>query len=157
MGIEIPPEVAASEQVPEDLDSGVRGPYRFPSPKRRRISGSVYLATALLIAVGAAAGLPAGLWAAAAGMAILGLYHFATAWSLSVDDTAALQTAGRSIDFAVGHASAALTFEGVLSRPVWSVLIYSADDPPSTRALVRIDARTGALRHEPYVEEIEAP
>ncbi|MFQ5966617.1 MAG: hypothetical protein ACE5MI_03280 [Acidimicrobiia bacterium] len=155
--VEIPRDVASSEGVPDDLDSASVGPYQFPSPRRRRIAGSLYLGAAALMALGAAVGLPTGLWIAAGGLVLLASYHFATAWKVTIDERAALQTAGSSVDFAVGHASAALRFEGFLSRPVWSVILYSASEPPTKRALVRIDARSSTLRAEPYVEEIETP
>ena len=61
--------------------------------------------------------------------------------------------ANRSTDFAVGHASAVLGFDGLLARPIWNVLVFSADDPPSQRGLVRVDARAGSII-EQYVEPI---
>ena len=49
--MEIPPEVAAAEGVPEDLDSAAGGPYRFPDLARRRVAGFIYLVAAALVAV----------------------------------------------------------------------------------------------------------
>ncbi|HEY5578268.1 MAG TPA: hypothetical protein VIL12_01115 [Acidimicrobiia bacterium] len=154
MGIEIPRHVAKAAGIPEDLDSSGGGHYRFPSPSRRRIAGVVYGIGALGAGLGAALGLPSGMWAVAAGLAALAFYHFITAWDVGVDETQALRAAGREVGFPVGHASATLRFEGVRSRPVWGVLLYSADDPPSRRALVRIDATAGRLLGEPYEEPI---
>jgi hypothetical protein len=39
---------------------------------------------------------------------------------------------------------------------VWNVLVFSADDPPSQRGLVRVDARTGEVI-ETYTEAVPAP
>jgi hypothetical protein len=71
---------------------------------------------------------------------------------LAVDDGAALEAATRSVEFPVGHASAAVGFDGWRSRPVWNVLVFSADDPPSRRGLVRVDAVTGDVI-ESFTEE----
>jgi hypothetical protein len=47
-----------------------------------------------------------------------------------------------------------LGFEGILARPVWNVLVFSADDPPSRRGLVRIDGRSGEVV-ETYDEAVQ--
>ncbi|MGH9052014.1 MAG: hypothetical protein ACRDWX_03185 [Acidimicrobiia bacterium] len=150
---EIPREIADAEGVPEDLDSSVRGPYRIPSPRRRRISGWVFLAGGASAAGSAAAGLPPGMLWVAAGLALVGLYHFLTAWELGIRERTALEVANRRVGFPVGHASATLGFIGLRSRPVWNVLVFSADDPPSRRGLVRVDALEGRVL-ESYVEEV---
>lgn len=151
-GIEIPREVADAEGVPEDLDANLGGPYEFPSPRRRRLSGVVYLAGAALAALGAVLGLPAGMYGIAGLLLILGIYHFATAWDLIVGDNRALAEASRRVSFPVGHASAVVVFEGWRSRPIWQVMLYSADEPPSRRGIVRVDAAAGTVIGEPYEE-----
>lgn len=98
------------------------------------------------MALGIVAGLPTGMWVVAAAMTLVGAYHFVAAFSVGVRETEALSIANRQTEFAVGHASAALGFEGWRSRPVWNVLVFSADDPPTTRGLVRIDARDGSVQ-----------
>ena len=153
-GIEIPREVADAEGVPEDLDSNVAGPYEFPSPTRRRTSGILFLAGAVLAGLGAALGLPSGLYILAGGFVLVGLFHFLSAWELKTTAADALAAAGREVSFPIGHASAAIAFEGWRSRPVWHVLVYAADDPPATRGLVRVDAVGGAVLGEAFEEEV---
>ncbi|MDE0168309.1 MAG: hypothetical protein OXS29_02160 [bacterium] len=156
-GIRIPEEVAKAEGVPEDLDSGVLGPYRFPSPVRRRTAALVYVAGAVLSALGALAGLPSGLWAISAAFLVVAFLHDRAAWPLAIEQEDALTTAAAQVPFAIGHASAALGFTGMRSRPVWNVIVYSVEEPPVRRALVRLDATTGMRLDSPYVEEIEPP
>jgi hypothetical protein len=84
----------------------------------------------------------------------LAAWNFASAWPLAVDEDAALSIAGAAIGFPVGHASAAVTFQGLRSRPRWSVVLYSAEEPPDQRALVVVDAVSGNVAEEPYVEAI---
>jgi hypothetical protein len=57
-----------------------------------------------------------------------------------VRDTDALVAAVREVGFPVGHASAQLGWRGLRSRPTWRILLYSAEDPPSRRGLVLVDA-----------------
>ncbi|MGH8915577.1 MAG: hypothetical protein ACRDZM_13795, partial [Acidimicrobiia bacterium] len=90
----------------------------------------------------------------AIGLLALSAWNFASAWPLKVDESRALSLAGAAVDFPVGHASAAVTFRGIRSRPRWSVILYSAAEPPDMRALVVVDAQTGELAETPYVEAI---
>jgi len=70
---------------------------------------------------------------------------------LAVDQTEALAVASRTVGFPVGHASAQLAWRGLRSRPTWRILLYSADEPPSIRGLVELDAVDGAVLGE-YTE-----
>lgn len=151
--IEISQEIADAEGVPEDLDSSIVGPYRFPNPRRRRLAAYLYLAGAALAGWAAAAVTP-GYWAICAGFMLLAAYHWISAWDLAIRQEDALGRATRAIDFPVGHVSAAVGFEGWRSKPVWNVIVYAADEPPSQRALVRLDGRSGDLVDDPYVEAI---
>lgn len=153
MAREIPRDVAEAEGVPEDLDSSMVGPYSVPSPRRRRRAAWVYVVGALIAAAAALGELPDGYWFVALGLLLIAGYHFAAGWDLAIRDPEALEIANRATEFPVGHSSALVTFEGWLAKPIWNVLVFSADDPPSRRGLVRIDARSGAVA-ETYVEDV---
>lgn len=155
-GIEIPREVADAEGVPDDLDSGVVGPYEFPSPTRRTTAAIIYLLAAAVAATGALVGLPDGMWVVAAAFVLLAVIHRLAAFRLQIDQGAALDAAGALVDFTVGHASAALAFRGWRARPVWNVILYSAADPPDRRALVQLDGVSGAQLAEVYEEPVQA-
>lgn len=154
--IEVSAEVAAAAGMPEDLDANVLGPYEVPDPARRRRAGVVYFVGAALIAAGITAGLPAAMWIMAGILVAIGVYHLAASHHLEVREAAALTVANRASQYPVGHASAVLGFDGPLARPVWNVLIFSADEPPSKRGLVRVDGRTGAVV-ETYTEDVPTP
>jgi hypothetical protein len=151
-GIEVPEEVAAAQGLPEDLDASLLGPYTIPNLTRRRRAGAYYLGGAVLVALAIATGLPAGMWLIAGLLALIGVYHFAAAFNLTVSDTDALSIANQQSEFPVGHASAAVGFEGWRAKPIWNILIFSADDPPSRRGLIRIDAVSGEVK-DVLVEE----
>ena len=148
-GIHIERDLADSLAIEEELDSSVVGPYRFPGPDRRRISGWVYLAGGAL-----AIGLVDGGWLPAIGFVGLAIWQFTTAWPLNIDEHNALEIAGAAVPFPVGHASAALTFSGLRSRPRWSVVLYSAAEPPDQRGLVVVDAVSGEVAERPYIEAV---
>jgi hypothetical protein len=153
--MQIPDDVARAERVPDDLDATQREPYTIPSTRRRRTAGVVHLVSAALSGASIAAGLPTGMWAIAAILVVLGVWHLVSAWPITVLDPEALAIANRETDFAVGHASAAVGFDGWRARPVWNVLVFGADDPPSRRGLVRVDAVDGSVVGA-YLEEVPA-
>ncbi|HEX5631496.1 MAG TPA: hypothetical protein VFY15_07535 [Acidimicrobiia bacterium] len=147
--------MARAEAVPEELDAGAARPFVMPSTRRRRIAGWILLGAATLelgiVAIGGARGLlvMAGFLVAA------GAWCLMAAWPIRVEDHAALAAAGARIGFPVGHASAMVGFKGWRSRPVWNVLLFSADEPPTRRALVMVDAVSGQVLGE-YEEELTA-
>jgi len=137
-------EEREGDELPEDLDvTAYAGPYTFPDIRRRRIAGTIYVVIAgLALWAGLAAG-NAGLLFGAALLGAIAIYHFVAAWPLRVDQTEALAVASRTVGFPVGHASAQLAWRGLRSRPTWRILVYSADEPPSIRGLVELDAVDG--------------
>ena len=146
------------DELPEDLDAaGYVGPYTFPDNARRRIQGALYLVVAAVcVLIRVAAGADAvlvndGYLYVAAGLALFGLYCFVAGTKTKVDETDALVIATRTVGFPVGHASASLAWRGLRSRPTWRILVYSADEPPSIRGLVELDAVDGEVLGE-YTE-----
>lgn len=147
------------DALPDELDpSGYVGPYTFPEVARRRTAGIIYVLlagalAALVVSRGDGAVLVnRGFAVAAAGLALAGIYHFAAGFRLAVRETDALVAATREVGFPVGHASAQLGFRGLLSRPTWRILLYSAESPPAQRGLVLVDGVDGAVLDH-YVEE----
>ncbi len=147
------------DALPAELDvTGLVGPYTFPDISRRRI-------TAVLLVTTGAGGI--ALWAlrndggvlvnrgfliAGIAFVLLGVYNFAAAFPLEVNELDALAAASKEVGFPVGHASAQLGWRGLRSRPTWRILLYSADEPPTKRGLVMVDGVTGeVLGH--YLED----
>jgi hypothetical protein len=153
-GIEIGEAAAREAGVPEDLDASAAADYTVPDTRRRRFAAAVLLTGALLIGGAVAAGLPAGMLVVAGALGLAAAWVWSAAWPLRVTVEEALAAANRETAFPVGHASAAVGFDGWRARPVWNVLVFSADDPPSRRGLVRVDAVDGAILGS-YVEDNE--
>lgn len=150
-GIHIERDLADRIAIEEELDANVEGEYRFPHPSRRRISGWVYLAFAVVSPFAFDGG-----WLVAMGFTGLAAWQFLSAWPLDVDEHEAMTTAAAAVDFPIGHSSASVRFHGLRSRPRWSVMLYSAAEPPDRRALVVVDAVNGDIVETPYVEDIAA-
>lgn len=154
------PDDEIRDELPADLDiTGLAGPYVFPNNNRRRIPGFLYLTLAVaagllwLVTRGSDPVLVnGGFLGAALGLAAIGVYHLVAGWNLDVDERDALVSASRTVGFAVGHASAQLGWRGLLSRPTWRILLYSAEDPPVQRGLVLVDGVDGRVL-EHFVEE----
>ncbi len=140
------------DQLPEELDATLARPYQVPDIARRRLGAGSVLAVAGLSAAGFAVSGNSGLLVVALVLAVAAAYWWACAWPRRVDETAALAAAAGAVGFPVGHASAQLAWRGLRSRPTWRVLLYSADEPPSKRGLVELDAVDGrVLGH--YLED----
>jgi hypothetical protein len=145
-------EAARHDALPEDLDvTAYVGPYVFPDIKKRRIAAALYAVVAALSLWGGLTSGNGGLIAGAIIVGTVAVYCVLAAWPLRVDQTEALATASRAVGFPVGHASAQLAWRGLRSRPTWRILLYSADEPPSIRGLVELDAVDGAVLGE-YTE-----
>ena len=149
--IEIPGEVARAVDLPEDLDSTQRAPYAIPSTRRRRNAAVVYAVAAGLAT--AVAFSHTGMTFAAALLGSIALWHLSASWHIRILDPQALEIANREVPMAVGHASAAVGFDGWRARPIWNVVVFSADDPPTERGLIRVDAVDGTVV-ETYVEAV---
>jgi hypothetical protein len=147
------------DRLPDDLDPRLAAAedYLFPNNNRRRIPGVVYLATAgvlvlLFVWRGDAVLVNRGMLGAALILSLVGIYSLISGWNLDVDERDALVASVRQVGFPVGHASAQMGWRGLLSRPTWRILLYSADDPPTKRGLVLVDGVDGRVI-EHFVED----
>lgn len=136
--------------LPADLNAvdSVR-PFRFPDNSRRRIPGAIYLVggvgTLAISAVSESAYVNSGVALGGVLLVVFGLHSIASGWSMTVDEQDALARASEAVGFAVGHASAQQVWRGLRSRPTWRVLCYSAEEPPTRRGLVLVDAIDGSV------------
>lgn len=151
------------DELPEDLNAtDFVGPYQFPDNSRRRIPAVLYLAISIVCVVlwfvsgrnqrDNAGYVNDGFLLVAILLAAFALFLFTSSWRLSVDESEALVLASRAVDFPVGHASAQQVWRGWRSRPTWRIFCYSAEEPPTKRGLVLIDAIDGS-RVECLVED----
>jgi hypothetical protein len=148
----------AGDELPADLQPDLVDPedYVFPNNNRRRVPGYLYLTIATgLVAIRLIRGegvlVNDGLLLAAGILAAVGVNSIVTGWNLDVDERDALVAAVGEVGFPVGHASAQMGWRGLLSRPTWRVLLYSAEEPPDKRGLVLVAGVDGRVV-ESFVE-----
>ena len=127
------------------------GDYLLPNNNRRRVPAAMYL----VLSVGCIASWVLWrdesafvnngvLWAGIL-LGAFALFGLVAGITLRGDESQALVTATKQVGFPVGHASAQMVWRGLLSRPVWRLLVYSADTPPKQRGFVIVDAVSGAV------------
>jgi hypothetical protein len=140
------------DQLPSDLDvSAFVGPYQFPDNSRRRIPGYLYLGlSALSLLIWLISDQSSGLvnygfLVFAVALAAFAVFVLTSSWKMTINERDALVHASRAVDFAVGHASAQQVWRGIRSRPTWRVFCYSAQEPPTHRGLVLVDAVNGNI------------
>jgi hypothetical protein len=147
------------DQLPAELDlDEYVGVTTFPDPGRRRWVGAGWLVIAAIAAAIVTANgtdgvlVNKGLLYFALGAALIGAYHLVAGAGLKIRDADALAIASEHVGFPIGHASAQLGFQGLLSRPTWRILLYSAENPPKKRGIVLVDGRNAAVLGD-YVED----
>lgn len=140
------------DELPEDLQPHLVDPedYVFPNNNRRRVPGYLYLGIAIALTVvvlvfGDSIYVNRGYLGAALLLGVLGIYCIVSGWNLDVDERDALIAAVAEVGFPVGHASAQMGWRGLLSRPIWRLLLYSADEPPTKRGFVLVDGVDGSI------------
>jgi hypothetical protein len=135
-----------TDLLPHDLDAAEYvGPYLFPDNNRRRWPGAMYLLSGAAL-VAAYLGrsndsvvFNQGTFVAGFFLLVLGAYHVIAGTKLNILEVDALASASKAVGFPVGHASAQLGWRGLLSRPTWRILLYSAEEPPRTRGVALVD------------------
>lgn len=147
---------AYRDELPEDLQPDLVdvAEYIFPNNNRRRVPAILYGLIALgLVGLALWRGTDAvlvnsGMYAAALILVVVGAYSWVSGYDTAVDEQDALVAAIKHIGFPVGHASAQMGWRGLLSRPMWKILLYSAEEPPQQRGFVMVDAVDGSILEE---------
>lgn len=145
-------EAEPGDELPDDLQPHLVDPedYVFPNNNRRRVPGYLYLTIAvglvlLVLWRGDGVFVNRGLLGAAAILGAVGAYSIISGWNLNIDERDALVAAISAVGFPVGHASAQMGWRGLLSRPTWRVLLYSAEEPPDRRGFALVDGVDGEV------------
>lgn len=139
------------DELPEELQPAlVTGDYVFPNNSRRRIPAVLYAVfaagcVAIFLTAGDSPAVNGGWLGAAVLLGGFAVYSWLAGANLDVDERDALVAATKDVGFAVGHASAQLGWRGLLCRPTWRVLLYSAEDPPLQRGLIFVDGLDGRV------------
>lgn len=125
--------------------------YVFADTRQRRITAIIFWALAggaallWLMDAGGAGWASGGLLAGSIVVAVIGVHFWVAGKKMGLDHIAALTIATKQVDFAVGQTTTDLIWQGLWSRPVWHIVLFSTEDPPTMRGMVELDAVDGRI------------
>ena len=158
-GIEIDKDIAEETLLPDDLNSLAVGSYVVPDPRKRQqypyiVLSVVFISFITSLMVGFVDFVP-----------VLIILSFTAILLIFVDNKFKIQQQEviekitNNIDHSIGYYSIALTFQFTfknLLTPVWTVIVYSHENPPLNKTIIEINAFSGRVITDPYTENINA-
>jgi hypothetical protein len=158
-GIEIDKDVAEETLLPDDLNSLAVGSYVVPDPRKR--SQYPYFVFAVLV-ITYLTSLVIDFVTFTPTFIILlfvVILLFLIDNKFKIQQQEVIEKITDSIEHSIGYYSIALTFlfsiRNILT-PVWTVIVYSHENPPQFKTIVEINALSGKIVTEPYTENINA-
>tara|TARA_Y100000768_G_C23982829_1_gene686907 strand:+ start:1945 stop:2430 length:486 start_codon:yes stop_codon:yes gene_type:complete len=158
-GIEIDKEVAEETLLPDDLNSLAVGSYVVPDPRKR--SQYPFFVFAVLV-ITYLTSLVIDFVTFTPTFIILlfvVILLFLIDNKFRIQQQEVIEKITDSIEHSIGYYSIALTFlfsiRNILT-PVWTVIVYSHENPPQFKTIVEINALSGEIVTEPYTENINA-
>ena len=158
-GIEIDKDVAEETLLPDDLNSLAVGSYVVPDPRKR--SQYPYFVFAVLV-ITYLTSLVIDFVTYTPTFIILlfvVILLFLIDNKFRIQQQEVIEKITDSIEHSIGYYSIALTFlfsiRNILT-PVWTVIVYSHENPPQFKTIVEINALSGKIVTEPYTENINA-
>jgi hypothetical protein len=158
-GIEIDKDVAEETLLPDDLNSLAVGSYVVPDPRKR--SQYPYFVFAVLV-ITYLTSLVIDFVTFTPTFIILlfvVILLFLIDNKFKIQQQEVIEKITDSIEHSIGYYSIALTFlfsiRNILT-PVWTVIVYSHENPPQYKTIVEINALSGKIITEPYTENINA-
>ena len=158
-GIEIDKDIAEETLLPDDLNSLAVGSYVVPDPRKRQQYPYVVLSVVLISFI---ASLMAGFVDFVPVLIILSFTAFLLFFvdnKFKIQQQEVIEKITNNIDHSIGYYSIALTFQFTfknLLTPVWTVIVYSHENPPINKTIIEISAFSGRDITDPYTENINA-
>ena len=158
-GININQEDADQEYLPDDLNSLAVGSYVVPNPSKRKIYPVLSFIVGLLFLVASyfldfINFLPVFLV-----IAFITIFFTIINNKFKINQREVIESIAALIPHSIGYYSIALTFNfsiKAILTPVWTVIVYSHENPPIKKTIVEINAFSGIVVTEPYTENINA-
>ena len=158
-GIEIDKDIAEETLLPDDLNSLAVGSYVVPDPRKRQQYPYIVLSVVLISFI---ASLMAGFVDFLPVLIILSFTAFLLFFvdnKFKIQQQEVIEKITNNIDHSIGYYSIALTFQFTfknLLTPVWTVIVYSHENPPINKTIIEISAFSGRVITDPYTENINA-
>jgi hypothetical protein len=158
-GIEIDKDVAEETLLPDDLNSLAVGSYVVPDPRKR--SQYPYFVFAVLVITYLTSLVIDFITFTPTFIILLFvvILLFLIDNKFRIQQQEVIEKITDSIEHSIGYYSIALTFlfsiRNILT-PVWTVIVYSHENPPQFKTIVEINALSGKIVTEPYTENLNA-
>ena len=158
-GIEIDKDIAEETLLPDDLNSLSVGSYVVPDPRKRSqypyvVLGVVLLSFITSLIIDFVSFVPVIII-----LSIVALLLFLVNNKFKIQQQEVIERITNNIDHSIGYYSIALTFQFTFKNiltPVWTVIVYSHENPPLNKTIIEINAFSGKVITEPYTENLNA-
>ena len=158
-GIEIDKDIAEETLLPDDLNSLAVGSYVVPDPRKRKqypyvVLGVVLLSFITSLIIDFVSFIPVIII-----LSIIALFLFLVNNKFKIEQQEVIERITNNIDHSIGYYSIALTFQFTFKNiltPVWTVIVYSHENPPLNKTIIEINAFSGKVITEPYTENLNA-
>ena len=158
-GIEIDKDIAEETLLPDDLNSLAVGSYVVPDPRKRSqypyvVLGVVLLSFITSLIIDFVSFVPVIII-----LSIISLLLFLVNNKFKIQQQEVIEKITNNIDHSIGYYSIALTFQFTFKNiltPVWTVIVYSHENPPLNKTIIEINAFSGKVITEPYTENLNA-
>ena len=158
-GIEIDKDIAEETLLPDDLNSLAVGSYVVPDPRKRKqypyvVLGVVLLSFITSLVIDFVSFVPVIII-----LSIIALLLFLVNNKFKIQQQEVIERITNNIDHSIGYYSIALTFQFTFKNiltPIWTVIVYSHENPPLNKTIIEINAFSGKVITEPYTENLNA-
>ena len=158
-GIEIDKDIAEETLLPDDLNSLAVGSYVVPDPRKRSqypyvVLGVVLLSFITSLIIDFVSFVPVIII-----LSIVALLLFLVNNKFKIQQQEVIERITNNIDHSIGYYSIALTFQFTIKNiltPVWTVIVYSHENPPLNKTIIEINAFSGKVITEAYTENLNA-
>ena len=158
-GIEIDKDIAEETLLPDDLNSLAVGSYVVPDPRKRKqypyvVLGVVLLSLITSLIIEFVSFVPVIII-----LSSIALLLFLVNNKFQIQQQEVIEKITNNIDHSIGYYSIALTFQFTFKNiltPVWTVIVYSHENPPLNKTIIEINAFSGKVITEPYTENLNA-
>ena len=158
-GIEIDKDIAEETLLPDDLNSLAVGSYVVPDPRKRKqypyvVLGVVLLSFITSLIIDFVSFVPVIII-----LSIIALLLFLINNKFKIQQQEVIERITNNIEHSIGYYSIALTFQFTFKNiltPVWTVIVYSHENPPLNKTIIEINAFSGEVITEPYTENLNA-
>jgi len=158
-GIEIDKDIAEETLLPDDLNSLAVGSYVVPDPRKRKQYPFVVLGVMLLSFITSLIIEFVSFVPVIIILSIIALLLFVVNNKFQIQQQEVIEKITNNIDHSIGYYSIALTFQFTFKNiltPVWTVIVYSHENPPINKTIIEINAFSGKVITEPYTENLNA-